>query len=81
MDFVSGYNATSTGGTVNTIALTTQSLYGASGAENATSTSTMTDATAITNIKAVEAAHSRRGLGHGRLDSDPDRDIRHGRFL
>ncbi len=59
LSFVSGYNATTTGGTVNSISFTAQALYGASGvATNMTTTSTLTDPTAITNIKAVAVTNA-----------------------
>jgi flagellin len=55
LNFVSGFNATAAGGNINTIAFTTQSLYGLTtgvGNTESTATSSITDATAIAQIQA-----------------------------
>jgi flagellin len=61
LNFVSGYNANSAGGTINTIAFTTQALYG--GTTGATSTSsssqsTVTDAATMSELQAQFTADS-----------------------
>jgi flagellin len=60
MTFVSGFNASATGGTMNTISFTTQALYGlTSGGANPTETtsqSTVTDAPTIAQLKTQFAA-------------------------
>jgi flagellin len=55
LNFVAGFNATATGGTINTIAFTTQTLYGLTtgvGNTESTSTSSVSDATAIGQVQA-----------------------------
>jgi flagellin len=55
LNFVSGFNATAAGGNINTIAFTTQSLYGLTtgvGNTESTATSSITDPTAIAQIQA-----------------------------
>ena len=55
LNFVSGFNASSTGGSVNIISFTSQSLYGlttGSGNTESTSTSSITDATGIAQAQA-----------------------------
>jgi flagellin len=58
VNFVSGYNASATGGTVNTIGFTTQALYGLTTGTptSTTSQSSVTDAATITQLKAQYAA-------------------------
>src|ERR1700749_407153 len=59
LNFVSGYNASATGGTINTIAFTTQALYGlttGSGNTESTSTSSITDANGISEAQALWTA-------------------------
>ena len=59
MSFVSGFNASATGGSVNTIAFTAQSLYGlapAGGTTSTTSKSTVTDAATMTQLQTQWAA-------------------------
>jgi flagellin len=54
LNFVSGFNATATGGTVNTIAFTAQALYGLTTGGTSTSTtsqSTLTDPTTIGELQ------------------------------
>ena len=55
LNFVAGFNATAAGGTINTIAFTTQTLYGLTtgvGNTESTSTSSISDATAISQVQA-----------------------------
>ena len=55
LNFVSGFNATATGGNINTIAFTTQTLYGlttGSRKHRVDRTSSITDPTAITQVQA-----------------------------
>ncbi len=55
LNFVSGFNASSTGGSINTISFTTQSLYGLTtgvGNTETTATSSITDATGISEAQA-----------------------------
>src|ERR1700751_2344064 len=55
LNFVSGFNASSTGGNINTISFTTQALYGLTtgvGNTESTSTSTVTDPTGISQVQA-----------------------------
>ncbi|MGA7807628.1 MAG: hypothetical protein WCB02_23755, partial [Bradyrhizobium sp.] len=55
LNFVSGFNATATGGTVNTIAFTTQALYGLATGGTSTSTtsqSTVSDPATMTQLQA-----------------------------
>jgi flagellin len=59
LNFVSGFNATATGGTVNTIAFTTQALYGLATGGTSTSTtsqSTVSDPTTMAQLQAQFAA-------------------------
>jgi flagellin len=59
LNFVSGFNATSTGGTVNTIAFTTQALYGLATGGTSTSTtsqSTVSDPTTMSQLQTQFAA-------------------------
>ncbi len=59
LNFVSGFNATATGGTVNTIAFTTQALYGLATGGTSTSTtsqSTVSDPATMTQLQAQFAA-------------------------
>jgi flagellin len=59
LNFVSGFNATATGGTVNTIAFTAQALYGLTTGGTSTSTtsqSTLTDPTTIAQLQTQFAA-------------------------
>ena len=58
MSFVSGFNASATGGSVNTISFTTQALAGATTATPTTTTtnSTITDATTIGEVAALTAS-------------------------
>jgi flagellin len=59
LNFVSGYNASSTGGTINTISFTTQSLYGLTTGGTSTSTtsqSTVSDAATMSQLQAQFAA-------------------------
>jgi len=59
LNFVSGYNASATGGSINTIAFTTQALYGlttGSGNTESTSTSSITDANGISEAQALWTA-------------------------
>jgi flagellin len=61
LNFVSGFNATATGGTVNTIAFTTQALYGLATGGSSTSTtsqSTVSDPTTMTQLQAQFAANT-----------------------
>ena len=54
LNFVAGFNASSTGGTINTIAFTTQALYGLTTGGTSTSTtsqSTVTDAATIAQLQ------------------------------
>ena len=54
LNFVAGFNASATGGTINTIAFTTQALYGLTTGGTATSTtsqSAVTDATTIAQLQ------------------------------
>ena len=55
LNFVSGFNATAAGGNINTIAFTTQALYGLTtgvGNTESTATSSITDPTAIAQVQA-----------------------------
>jgi flagellin len=55
LNFVSGFNATAAGGSINTIAFTTQALYGLTtgvGNTESTATSSITDPTAIAQVQA-----------------------------
>jgi flagellin len=55
LNFVSGFNASSNGGSINTIAFTTQALYGLTTGGTSTSTtsqSTVTDATTMSQLQA-----------------------------
>jgi flagellin len=55
LNFVSGYNASASGGTINTIAFTTQALYGSAtggGSTSSTSQSTVTDAATMAQLQA-----------------------------
>jgi len=55
LNFVSGFNASSNGGTINTISFTTQALYGLTtgvGNTESTSTSSISDATGISQVQA-----------------------------
>jgi flagellin len=55
LNFVSGFNASATGGNINTISFTTQSLYGLTtgvGNTESTATSSITDATGISETQA-----------------------------
>ncbi len=59
MTFVTGFNASAAGGTMNTISFTTQALYGLAtggGTTSTTSQSTVTDPTTITALQAQFAA-------------------------
>jgi flagellin len=59
LNFVSGFNATATGGTVNTIAFTTQALYGLTTGGTSTSTtsqSTVSDPATMAQLQAQFAA-------------------------
>jgi flagellin len=59
LDFVSGFNATSNGGTVNTISFTASALYGLATGGTSTSTtsqSTLTDSTTIGQLQTQFAA-------------------------
>jgi flagellin len=59
LNFVSGFNATATGGTVNTIAFTTQALYGLATGGTSTSTtsqSNVSDPTTMAQLQAQFAA-------------------------
>ena len=59
LNFVSGFNATATGGTVNTIAFTAQALYGLTTGGTSTSTtsqSTLTDPTTMGELQTQFAA-------------------------
>ena len=55
LNFVSGFNASATGGNINTISFTSQSLYGLTtgvGNTESTATSSITDATGIGQVQA-----------------------------
>jgi flagellin len=55
LNFVSGYNASATGGSINTIAFTTQALYGSAtggGSTSSTSQSSVTDAATMSQLQA-----------------------------
>jgi flagellin len=55
LNFVSGYNASATGGSINTIAFTTQALYGSAtggGSTSSTSQSSVTDAAKMSQLQA-----------------------------
>jgi flagellin len=55
LNFVSGYNASATGGSINTISFTTQALYGSTTGTTSTSStsqSTVTDPTTMAQLKA-----------------------------
>jgi flagellin len=55
LNFVSGFNASATGGSINTISFTTQALYGAatgSTSTSSTSTSNISDATTMAQLQA-----------------------------
>src|SRR6185437_6283740 len=55
LNFVSGFNASSNGGTINTISFATQALYGLTtgvGDTESTSTSSISDATGISQVQA-----------------------------
>src|SRR6185437_2094265 len=55
LNFVSGFNASSNGGTINTISFATQALYGLTtgvGNTESTSTSSISDATGISQVQA-----------------------------
>ena len=70
LNFVSGFNATATGGSINTIAFTTQALYGLTtgvGNTESTATSSITDPTAIAQVQA-QCDHLRRQDGHHQHD-------------
>jgi flagellin len=59
LNFVAGYNASGTGGTINTIGFTTQALYGLATGSSSTSTtsqSTLTDPTTIAQLQTQFAA-------------------------
>jgi len=59
LNFVAGFNASSTGGTINTISFTTQSLYGLTTGGTSTSTtsqSTVSDAATMSQLQAQFAA-------------------------
>jgi flagellin len=59
LNFVSGYNASATGGSINTISFTTQALYGLSTGSTSTSTtsqSTVSDAATMSQLQAQFAA-------------------------
>jgi flagellin len=59
LHFVAGFNASSTGGSINTIAFTTQALYGLSTGGTSTSTtsqSTVSDAATMSQLQAQFAA-------------------------
>ncbi len=59
LNFVAGYNASATGGTINTIGFTTQALYGlatGSSSTSSTSQSTLTDPTTIAQLQTQFAA-------------------------
>jgi flagellin len=59
LNFVAGYNASGTGGTINTIGFTTQALYGLATGGTSTSTtsqSTLTDPTTIAQLQTQFAA-------------------------
>jgi flagellin len=59
LNFVAGYNASATGGTINTIGFTTQALYGLTAGGTSTSTtnqSTLTDPTTIAQLQTQFAA-------------------------
>jgi flagellin len=59
LNFVSGYNASATGGSINTISFTTQALYGLSTGTTSTSStsqSTVTDAATMSQLQAQFAA-------------------------
>ncbi len=59
LNFVSGYNASATGGTINTISFTTQALYGlATGGASTSSTSqsSITDAATMSQLQTQFAA-------------------------
>jgi flagellin len=58
LNFVAGYNASSTGGSVNTIAFAAQALTGAAATSPTTTTtdSTITDPTTISNLATLYAA-------------------------
>jgi flagellin len=59
LNFVSGFNASATGGTINTISFTTQTLYGLTtgvGSTSTTSQSNVSDATTIGQLQTQWAA-------------------------
>ena len=59
LNFVSGFNASATGGTINTISFTTQALYGSTTGVRSTSTtsqSNVSDATTIGQLQTQWAA-------------------------
>jgi flagellin len=61
LNFVAGFNATATGGTINTISFTTQSLYGLTTGSTSTSTtsqSTVTDAATMAQLQTQFAANT-----------------------
>jgi flagellin len=61
LNFVAGFNATAAGGTINTIAFTTQALYGLTTGGTSTSTtsqSTVTDTTTMAQLQAQFAANA-----------------------
>ena len=61
LNFVAGFNATAAGGTINTIAFTTQALYGLTTGGTSTSTtsqSTVTDAATMAQLQAQFAANA-----------------------
>jgi flagellin len=60
LSFVAGFNASATGGTVNTISFAAQALTGGAAVTPATTTtnSTISDATTIGQIQAIETANS-----------------------
>ncbi len=59
LNFVSGYNASASGGTINTISFTTQALYGlttGTTSTSSTSSSTVTDAATMSQLQTQFAA-------------------------
>lgn len=56
LNLVSGYNASATGGSVQSVAFTAQALTGGTAAIASTSTTSVTDATTIATLKGLTAA-------------------------
>ncbi|MGO9420203.1 flagellin N-terminal helical domain-containing protein [Roseiarcus sp.] len=67
MNFVSGFNANATGGSVNTINFTAQALTGGAQQTASTTTQTISVAAQITNLKNIQGGYAAATVGSNQL--------------